>query len=92
LAARVNFRDIGGLPGSRWPANALGPSLSIGQSGRSERGGLERLDRLGLKTLVDFRLPMERRLKPNRLPPAASIAAIELGFVPDGNLQMPAAG
>jgi len=84
----VNFRDIGGYPardGRRTRWGRLYRSDSLADLTEDD---LERLDRLGLKTLIDFRLPMERRLKPNRLPPAASIAAIELGFVPDGTLPM----
>jgi protein-tyrosine phosphatase len=49
---------------------------------------IARLEALSLRTLIDFRLPQERAAKPNRLPPGASINAIELGFVPEGTLAM----
>ena len=84
----VNFRDVGGYPAgdgrrTRWDRLYRSDSLAdlTGED-------LARLEGLGLKTLIDFRLPIERQLKPNRLPPGASIEAIELGFVPDGTLPM----
>jgi protein-tyrosine phosphatase len=84
----VNFRDLGGYPAAagrrtRWRRLFRGDSLADLTS-----ADLEQLAALGLAALVDFRLAEERRLKPNRLPPGGAIRSIELGFVPEGTLQM----
>jgi protein-tyrosine phosphatase len=84
----VNFRDMGGYPAAagrrtRWERLYRADSL-----GDLTPADLTRLDALGLKTLVDFRLPQERLLKPNRLPPRTSINSIEVPFVPEGTLEM----
>jgi protein-tyrosine phosphatase len=84
----VNFRDIGGYSardGRRTRWGRLYRSDSLADLTQED---LTRLEALGVKTLIDFRLPLERLAKPNRLPPSTSIAAIELGFVPEGTLQM----
>jgi Tyrosine phosphatase family len=49
---------------------------------------LVRLEALGLRTLIDFRLPMERQMSPDRLPPGSSVRAVELGFLPAGTVEM----
>jgi protein-tyrosine phosphatase len=84
----VNFRDMGGYPAvagrrTRWARLYRADSL-----GDLTPDDLTRLDALGLRTLIDFRLPQERLLKPNRLPPGSSIRSIELSFVPGGTLEM----
>ena len=80
----VNFRDLGGYPA------AAGRQTRWRRLYRADltSSNLERLARLGLTTLIDFRLDEERLLKPNRLPPGGAIRSIELGFVPEGTLQM----
>jgi len=84
----VNFRDLGGYPAldgrrTRWRRLFRADSLAD-----LTPGDLERLATLGLRTLIDFRLAEERQLKPNRLPQGDGIHSIELGFVPEGTLQM----
>jgi protein-tyrosine phosphatase len=84
----VNFRDLGGYPAAagrrtRWRRLYRADSLADLTS-----ADLEQLATLGLTTLIDFRLAEERCLKPNRLPPGDAIRSIELGFVPEGTLQM----
>jgi protein-tyrosine phosphatase len=84
----VNFRDLGGYPAAagrqtRWRRLYRADSLADLTS-----SDLEQLARLGLTTLIDFRLDEERLLKPNRLPPGDAIRSIELGFVPEGTLAM----
>jgi protein-tyrosine phosphatase len=84
----VNFRDLGGYPaldGRRTRWRRLFRADSLADLTPSD---LERLTALGLRTLIDFRLPEERLLKPNRLPRGDAIRCIELGFVPEGTLQM----
>ncbi len=84
----ANFRDLGGYPAldgrqTRWRRLFRADSLAD-----LTPDDLERLTALGLRTLIDFRLPEERLLKPNRLPQGDAIRCIELGFVPKGTLQM----
>jgi protein-tyrosine phosphatase len=84
----VNFRDIGGYPAGEGRRTRWGRLYRSDSLADLTTDDLARLEELGLRTLIDFRLPTERQLKPNRLPPGASIEAIELGFVPDGTLEM----
>lgn len=84
----VNFRDMGGYPAgpgrqTRWHTLYRADSLAD-----LTEGDLERLQALGLRTLIDFRLPEERRAKPDRLPAGHAITIIEPGFVPAGTLEM----
>jgi len=84
----VNFRDLGGYPAldgrrTRWRRLFRADSLAD-----LTPADLAQLTALGLRTLIDFRLPEERLLKPNRLPRGDAIRCIELGFVPEGTLQM----
>jgi protein-tyrosine phosphatase len=84
----VNFRDLGGYPaadGRRTRWRRLYRADNLADLTPSD---LEQLAAVGLKTLIDFRLLEERVLKPNRLPPGGAIRSIELGFVPEGTLQM----
>ena len=84
----INFRDLGGYPAvggrrTRWRRLFRADSLAD-----LTPADLARLDALGLRGLVDFRTPLERHLKPNRLPEAARIRTLELGFLPAGTLEM----
>lgn len=84
----VNFRDVGGYPAgtgrrTRWRTLFRADSLAD-----LTPADLERFAALGLRTLIDFRLPEERRAKPDRLPSGGAINAVELGFIPRGVLEM----
>jgi protein-tyrosine phosphatase len=84
----VNFRDIGGYPAgagrkTRWHTLFRADSLAD-----LTATDLERLQLLDLRTLIDFRLPEERRAKPDRLPDGHTITIVEPGFVPAGTLEM----
>jgi len=84
----VNFRDMGGYPadpGRRTRWHTLYRSDSLADLTEADQA---MLTSLGLRTLVDFRLPEERKSKPNRLPANHGIAAFEFGFVPAGTLDM----
>jgi protein-tyrosine phosphatase len=88
FAGAVNFRDIGGYdagPGRRLRAGRVFRSDNL--SGLTE-ADLERFDALGIRTVVDFRVPFERHHKPNRLPSGRTIRVVELGFVPAGGIAM----
>jgi protein-tyrosine phosphatase len=84
----VNFRDLGGY------AAAAGRRTRWGQVYRADNlaglteADLARLERLGLRTLIDFRLRIERVASPDRLPQGSSIRIVEAGFIPAGTLEM----
>jgi protein-tyrosine phosphatase len=84
----ANFRDLGGYPaggGRRTRWRRLFRADSLGDLTDTD---LQRLDGLGLRGLIDFRIDVERRLKPNRLPHGSRLQALELGFLPAGTLDM----
>ena len=80
----VNFRDLGGYAVgggrvTRWGHLYRSDSLAL-----LTDADLERLAALELHAIIDFRLPHERHLHPNRLPAGATLRAVELGFWPQG--------
>jgi len=84
----INFRDLGGYPAAggrrtRWRrlyrADSLADLTAV---------DLERLEALDLRGLIDFRTEIEWILKPDRLPPGAPIRVLEIGFLPEGTLEM----
>lgn len=84
----INFRDLGGYPAglgrqTRWKRVYRADNLA----GLTE-ADLALLETLGLRTLIDFRLPTEWQMHPDRLPPGSSIRRVELGFLPTGTLEM----
>jgi protein-tyrosine phosphatase len=84
----INFRDLGGYPAepgrqTRWNWVYRADNLA----GLTE-ADLALLETLGLRTLIDFRLPTERQIHPDRLPPGSPIRRVELGFLPAGTLEM----
>ena len=84
----VNFRDLGGYATAdgrrtRWRRLFRADSLAD-----LTPDDLRRLEALDVHGLIDFRTPIERQLKPNRLPSGASIRALEIGFLPSGTLEM----
>ncbi len=84
----VNFRDLGGYATAdgrhtRWRRLFRADSLAD-----LTPSDLQRLETLGLQALIDFRTPIERQLKPNRLPAGAPIRTLEIGFLPAGTLEM----
>jgi protein-tyrosine phosphatase len=84
----VNFRDIGGYdagPGRRVRSGLVFRSDNL--SGLTE-DDLERFDALGIRTVVDFRVAIERNHKPNRFPAGSEIRVVDLGFIPSGGVAM----
>jgi protein-tyrosine phosphatase len=84
----VNLRDLGGYPAgagrrTRWRRVLRSDSLA-----ELSEADLGRLAGLGLHGLVDFRLPAERRARPNRLPPGHGLRVREPGFIPRGTEAM----
>lgn len=88
LQGAVNFRDLGGYSvgggrATRW--RRLFRSDSLSDLTAADHAVLERL---GLYTLIDFRVALERQRHPNRLPPGSAVRTVEIGFLPDGALEM----
>jgi protein-tyrosine phosphatase len=84
----VNFRDIGGYaasPGRRMRWQRIYRADNLG--GLTEPD-LLRFTALGLRTLIDFRLPSERGQQPDRLPPGSGLEIVEIGFIPEGTIDM----
>lgn len=84
----VNFRDLGGYPAGRGRQTRWSQVYRADNLAGLTEADLVLLETLGLTTLIDFRLPMERQMHPDRLPPGSSIRRVELGFLPEGTLDM----
>jgi protein-tyrosine phosphatase len=88
LDGTVNLRDLGGYPagpGRRTRWGRVYRSDSLAELTPEDH---EKLAGLGLRTVVDLRLPQERRSMPSRLPERLGIRTVEIGFVPAGTLEM----
>jgi protein-tyrosine phosphatase len=88
LSGAVNFRDIGGYPAGVGRHVRWGTVFRSDDLGGLTDGDLETFSTLGIRTLIDFRVPFERTRKPNRLPADRFIETVELGFVPSGGIEM----
>jgi protein-tyrosine phosphatase len=84
----ANFRDLGGYPASEGRRTRWGRLFRADNLAGLTDADLVRLEALGLRTLIDFRLPTERQMSPDRLPPRSSIRKVELGFIPAGTIEM----
>ncbi len=88
LDGSVNLRDLGGYPvgpGRRTRWGRIYRSDSLAELSHRDE---EKLASLRLSTVVDLRLPQERRSRPNRIPAQLGIRTVEIGFVPAGTLEM----
>ena len=84
----VNFRDLGGYDvgqGRRTRWRCLYRSDSLADLTEED---LARLATLNLHGLIDFRMPQERQSHPNRLPTDHSMRMVEIGFWPEGVVEM----
>ena len=84
----VSFRDLGGYDvgdGSRTRWRCLFRPDSLSDLTAADH---DRLASLRLHTLIDFRLSTERARRPNALPPGADVTTAEIGFLPEGTLEM----
>jgi protein-tyrosine phosphatase len=84
----VNFRDLGGYRAGTGRQTRWGRVYRADNLAGLTEADLIRLEGLGLRTLIDFRLPMEREASPDRLPAGSSIRVVEAGFIPAGTLEM----
>lgn len=84
----VNFRDIGGYrvpDGRQVRFNRVFRSDSLCSLDADD---LALLHSLGLRSVCDFRVGGERRLRPDRLPESHSITVHDLGLLPRGSKEM----
>jgi len=88
LDGTVNLRDLGGYPAGPGRQTRWGRLYRSDTLAELTRRDHEKLSRLGLRTVIDLRLPQERRSMPNRLPDGLGIRTVEIGFVPAGTLEM----
>lgn len=91
LEGAVNFRDLGGYPTSggrttRWRIMYRSDSLAD-----LTAVDLAVLEELGIRTLCDFRVPVETARNPDRLPVGHGMRLVPIGFLPEGALDMLAA-
>jgi protein-tyrosine phosphatase len=84
----ANFRDLGGYSASEGRRTRWGRLFRADNLAGLTDADLVRLEALGLRTLIDFRLPTERQMSPDRLPLGSFIRKVELGFVPAGTIEM----
>jgi protein-tyrosine phosphatase len=84
----TNFRDLGGYPAGEGRRTRWGQVYRADNLAGLTDADLVRLEALSLRTLIDFRLPMERQMSPDRLPLGCSIRKFELGFIPAGTIEM----
>lgn len=84
----VNFRDLGGYrsrDGRRIRHGLVYRSDSLCQLDEQDHALLRSL---GLRTLCDFRVGGEKRLRPDRLPEEHGINVCDLGLLPRGSKEM----
>jgi protein-tyrosine phosphatase len=88
LEGAVNFRDLGGYPAGRGRRTRWRRAFRADNLGALTSADLARLAEIDLGGLVDFRIGLERRAHPDRLPEGARARRLELGFLPAGTLEM----
>jgi protein-tyrosine phosphatase len=91
MEGAANFRDLGGYPTiggrtTRWRTMYRSDSLA-------DLTALDHavLEELRIRTLCDFRLPIETTRYPDRLPVGHGMRVVPIGFLPEGALDMLAA-
>ncbi len=84
LDGAFNFRDFGGLETRGGRPMKAGLLFRSDELSRLSEQDLERLGRLGLKSVCDLRTPNERQSKPDRLPPGAEIRSVHVPIYPPG--------
>lgn len=84
----ANFRDLGGYPAADGRQVKWGVLYRTATLAHSSDADLRSLDKLGLKTLVDFRSAAEKEEEPNRLPDPTNFTVVEIPTLDDGNKAM----
>jgi protein-tyrosine phosphatase len=91
MEGAVNFRDLGGYPAiggrtTRWGIMYRSDSLA-----NLTNQDLTVLEELGIRTICDFRIPVEVAGRPDRLPVGHGMRVVPISFIPSGALDMLAA-
>jgi protein-tyrosine phosphatase len=84
----VNFRDIGGYAAGAGRRVRLRTVYRSDNLGALTDDDIVVFERLGIRTLIDLRLELERKRHANRLPHGNDIEIVEIGFLPEGTLGM----
>ncbi len=88
LTGAVNFRDLGGYDVGGGRQTRWGVIFRADSLADLTEADFALIDSLRLHTLIDFRVTLERMRRPNRLPPGHAITTVEIGFLPNGALEM----
>ena len=84
LDGAFNFRDAGGLACREGRSMRSGLIYRSDELSRLSDRDLERLERLGIRSVCDVRTPNERKSKPDRLPPSPGLRAVHIPICPNG--------
>lgn len=84
----ANFRDLGGYPTADGREVKWGVLYRAGNLAESTDADLRALEKLNLKTLIDFRSAAEKAEEPNHLPDPTDFTVIEIPTLDDGNQAM----
>jgi protein-tyrosine phosphatase len=88
LEGAVNFRDLGGYPAADGRRTRWRRVFRADNLGALTGADLLRLAEIDFAGLIDFRIDAERQAHPDRLPEGARTRRLELGFLPQGTLEM----
>lgn len=84
----ANFRDLGGYTTADGRQVKWGVLYRTATLAHSSTADLQGIDKLGLKTLIDFRSAAEKEAEPNHLPEPAGFDVVEIPTLDDGNKAM----
>ena len=84
----MNCRDLGGLPIAGGGTTCSGRVYRSGRLSNLAPADIARFDQLGIRQLVDLRLPFERERYPNDAPLARPPAQYQHGYLPAGAMAM----
>src|SRR5260370_17458964 len=84
----VNFRDLGGYEAASGKRTRWGQVYRADNLAGLTEADLVLLESLGLRSLIDFRIPLEREAYPDRLPACSSISRVDLGLPPPATPEM----